>query len=232
MNKLIYIFLLSVAILFMATDNIFSQSYTLLPNDSIQKSGIFEDLETLSITQLNTTSNPIILSWKKVSSYVPANWEASVCDNSICNLTLVDSGTMLSVNPGDYGLLLLHITAHIDTGTAVIQYAVWDINTPSLKDTLTYIYTVNNITGITENEFETTINVSPNPVVSEINIITNLNDGFDYLISDIKGCVLKTGQSKVISLTLLCNDIANGDYLFTIKKKDGNLMTKKIIVQH
>ena len=65
-----------------------------------------------------------------------------------------------------------------------------------------------------------------------MNIITNLNDGFDYSISDIKGCIIKTGQSKVISLTLSCNDIANGDYLFTVKMKNGNLKTKKIVVQH
>jgi len=232
MNKLIYSFLLSVAILLMATDNIFSQSYTLSPNDSIQKSGVFEDLETISITQLNTASTPIILKWEKVSSYVPTNWEASVCDNSICNLTLVDSGTMLPVNPGDYGLLLLHITAHIDTGTAVIQYAIWDSNSPTLKDTLTYIYTVNNITGLTENNIKTLINVSPNPVVSEINITTNLNHGFNYSISDLKGCIIKSGQSKVNAISFSCHDIANGEYIFTIESADGKLKKKKIIVQH
>ncbi len=232
MNQLINYFLLSVAILFMATDNVFSQSYTLLPNDSIQKSGIFEDLETFSITQLNTTSNPIILQWEKVSSYVPTNWEASVCDNSICNISLVDSGTMLPVSPGDYGLLLIHITAHIDTGTAVIKYAVWDSISPSLKDTLTYIFTVNNITGIKDKETKTFFNISPNPVYNELKITTNLLTEFNYTLADTKGSIIKSGKSKTSVFALPCFDISNGEYVVTIQSQDTAPITKKIIIIH
>ena len=103
---------------------------------------------------------------------------------------------MLPVSPGDYGLLLIHITAHIDTGTAVIKYAVWDSISPSLKDTLTYIFTVNNITGIKDNETKTFFNISPNPVYNELKITTNLLTEFNYTLADTKGSIIKSGNNR------------------------------------
>ncbi len=107
-----------------------------------------EDLETLSIQQLNISTNNITLMWKKIYESVPPIWEASVCDNAFCNTSLVDNGIMNPIFPNDFGLLLLHITPHVNYGTAVVRYAVWDIANPALKDTLTYILTVNTTSGI------------------------------------------------------------------------------------
>ncbi|MEO8087154.1 MAG: multicopper oxidase domain-containing protein [Bacteroidota bacterium] len=122
--------------------NSIAQTYTISPDDTIQLTGVFEDLQTLSISQINNSADTLNLMWRKISESVPSNWNATVCDNSICYTTLVDSGSMNPVLPFDYGFILLHITPHVSYGTAKIRYSVWDINNPGSIDTLTFILTV------------------------------------------------------------------------------------------
>lgn len=143
-----------VAFFFAAIDFSFAQSYVIFPNDTVMVYSVFEDLETLTLQQVNNTPDTLHLKWKKVSESVPANWEASVCDNFTCYTSLIDSGSMNPVIPDDYGFVLLHVTAHSTYGTSIIRYAVWDINFPEMKDTLTFILNVNN-TGIANANFET-----------------------------------------------------------------------------
>ncbi len=139
----IFKYIILTLVTFIVTNvNTLAQSYSIIPNDTIQISGVLEDLETLSIQQQNNSNDTLFLEWKKVSESVPLFWDASICDNSFCYASLIDSGYMNPVFPGDYGLLLLHITTHVNYGTAIIRYAVWDALTPNLKDTLTYILQV------------------------------------------------------------------------------------------
>ncbi len=229
MIQLIKHIVLTVVVLFTTTVNLYSQSYLLYPNDTIQASGVFEDLQTLTISQINTSLNPIILSWEKVSSYVPANWEASICDNSACSTVLDDSGTMDPVNPTDYGFLLLHITPHVDTGMAVIRYAVWDVNSPTLKDTLTFIMSSYTVLGINEKSKSSTL-LYPNPSNKEFTITTNHQAGFCYSIYDLKGSTIAVGKSTTSSITLSSEEFLNGVY--TLKINGDGIIGKKIIIQH
>ena len=130
------------------------QNYAIIPNDSIEITGVLEDLQTLSIQQENAISDTIYLGWEKVSAIVPEFWEASVCDNSLCYASLLDSGLMNPVFPGEYGLLLIHCTPHVMGGTAIIRYCVWDLSDPDNKDTLTYtlhVITTETIDGNPQN---------------------------------------------------------------------------------
>jgi Secretion system C-terminal sorting domain len=227
-NKLV----LSAAVLLTAAGNSFSQTFSNTPNDTINMVGLMEDLETLTIQQLNISSNTIQLKWKKVSVSVPALWDASVCDNSICYTSLVDSGTMNPVNPPDYGFILLHVTPHVNYGTAVIRYAVWDISNPSLKDTLTFILTVNAPSSVNEAESKKAFSVFPNPVRESIKIVSNVYSSFQFLITDIYGKEIQKGFSKTNSITLNTENIPNGVYNISISFKDKITGTKKFILQH
>lgn len=142
-----------------------AQTFINTPGDTVLVSGYLEDNQTLTITQTNISNDTIRLKWAKVSETVPANWEASVCDNIVCYVELVDSGEMKPVLPAaSTGYLLLHATAHVNYGTAVIRYAVWDEANPLLKDTLTFILVVNPVAGIQEADDKNTFCVFPNPV--------------------------------------------------------------------
>ena len=69
-------FVFSVAAIIAATEFSFSQSFLLVPNDSISITGILEDLQTLSILQQNNSTDTLHLKWQKISENVPLLWEA------------------------------------------------------------------------------------------------------------------------------------------------------------
>ena len=223
--------ILSVVAIFAATDFSFSQSYSITPNDTFQTLGFMEDLETLTISQLNITSDSIFLKWVKVSESVPANWEATICDNRICNTTLADSGFMNSVNPTETGFLLLHITAHVNYGTAIIRYAVWDVATPSVRDTVTFIMTVNSPSSISETENKNTFSIFPNPTKDGLNIISTIDKNFTLNIFNADGeKVYSTVSSHYSQLTT--QNFSNGIYTLSISDRNKIITTKKIIFQH
>ena len=223
---------LSIAAILAVTDLSMAQSYSNVPNDTINMVGMMEDLETLSIQQLNTSGKTITLKWQKVSESVPSIWEASVCDNVKCNTSLVDSGIMNPVNPDDYGLLLLHITPHVNYGKAIVRYAVWDIANPALKDTLTYILTVRATSGIAEAENKNGFSIYPNPAKENINIISNFQTGFQFLITDVSGKEVEKGISKTNSISVTTENLPNGVYTVSIFTENNLINTKQFLIQH
>lgn len=222
---------LSVAAIFAATDISFAQSFSNTPNDTIHTVGMLEDLQTLSIRQLNISPNTITFKWKKVSESVPFPWEASVCDNKICYAILVDSGTMNPVKPSDYGLLLLHITAHVNYGTATVCYAVWDSANPAMKDTLTYILTVSATSEISETENKNSVTIFPNPAKEKVNINSRFQTGFQFLITDVSGKVIEKGISKTNSILVNTQNLQNGVYTVSILTENKFITTKQFLIQ-
>lgn len=227
----LYKIVLSVAAIFAGTDISFAQSYLNIPSDTINIVGMMEDLETLSIQQQNISTDTIRLQWEKVSESVPALWEASVCDNRVCNTSLVDGGTMNPINPADYGFLLMHITAHVNYGTAVIRYAVWDMANPTLKDTLTYILTINATSGITEAEHKNAFSIFPNPAKENINIISKQQTGFQFLITDVAGIEIENGVSKTNAVSIDTENLTNGLYTVSIFIENKIINTKQFLIQ-
>lgn len=220
--------LLALALLLTAANLSFAQTFSNSPNDTINVIGMMEDMATLNIQQLNISSNTITLKWEKVSENIPSAWEASVCDNKICYTSLIDSGTMNPVNPADSGLLLLHITPHVNYGTAIVRYAVWDIANPDFRDTLTYILSVNNFTAVNEINILSDLSIYPNPAFDNINIETNLQTAFIFSIIDFTGNEIRKGFSEENSISLSTEELSSGVYFIQIKSKD-NVFTKKFI---
>ena len=221
---------LSVAVIIAAADNTFSQSYTLNPGDSVQFTGVFDHLQTLSVEQVSTSADTIHLAWRKVSESVPLNWEALVCDNVMCNASLVDSGNMNPVLPGDYGFLLLHITPHVNYGTAVVRYAVWDIANATLKDTLTYTLTLDSLSGIFEKATFNSVQLYPNPANGNLKIKTNLEKGFSYSVCDMTGNELLKGCALTNCISVDTQILRCGTYVVIVEEKGISISNKTISI--
>lgn len=234
MNVFKHIFLLAVATS-ATTNNCLAQTYTITPNDTFEISGMMEDQHTLTISQINVSSNTMTLFWKKVSEIIPTKWEALVCDNKLCYAVLEDSGTMNLVDPSDTGFLLLHITGHVNYGTAVIRYAVWEINNPVLKDTLTYILTVEQNSRIAETDNRKIFTVYPNPSNDQINIESDFQSGFTYSFINLTGEEVQTGHSELNSMIFSTGNFPSGIYFLKITPVYNSLNNKffvqKIIIQ-
>lgn len=228
--KTIKSIVLSVVAMFAATGFSFSQTYTITPNDTFELTGYMEDLQTLTISQLNTTNDSIFLKWEKVSVTIPANWEATVCDNRSCYAELVDSGTMNAILPTEAGFLLLHITAHVNYSTAIIRYAVWDIVNPSARDTVTFIMTVSEPSAINETN-KNAFRVFPNPANDYMNICSSANENCRINIFNSAGRKIYSSFSSA-DFKLSTANWLNEVYMLSMTDQGNNIITKKIIVQH
>lgn len=206
----------------------FSQTFDNIPNDTVKMTGIMEDNETISIQQLNISTDTISLKWKKVSEVIPNGWDASVCDNKICYTSLVDSGIMNPVIPSDTGFLLLHLTSHINYGMAIIRYAVWDVANPTIRDTLTYILKVENTVKISESETKNKFIFFPNPANDKIEIASSFQTNYSYILTDISGKIIKTENSTTNNTHISIGDLPQDVYFITIKL-NNNLFTHKFI---
>ncbi len=228
--KLFKHIILSLPALFAAIEVSFAQTYSITPNDTFEVIGVMEDLQTLTIFQVNNTTDTLYFQWEKVNESVPTNWEASVCDNFVCYTVLMDSGTTNPVFPGESGFILLHITPHVTYGTAIVRYAIWDIENPTQKDTLTFITTVNAPSTITETKNKNLFSVFPNPVSDLFNIQFSDNEEHAISVYDFIGKNIYSAVSSANSQLSTTNWL-NG--IYTLSISDNNkITTKKIIVQH
>lgn len=136
-----------VAVFTAANTSYAQTTFTNTPQDTLLDTMPLESGKVVDFTQQTITGDTLHLAWEKISESLPTGWIAYLCDYGNCYTTLPQSGTMYPVPPSDYGLMSLHIEAHTNFGTAVVRYALWDINTPNERDTLTWIIT-SNTTGI------------------------------------------------------------------------------------
>jgi hypothetical protein len=136
---------------------------------------------------------------------------------------------MLPVGPGAYGFLLLHITPHVNFGTAIIQYAVWCDTNPVDIDTLTYILSSNANSAVSEidkNDF----NIYPNPAKEKVNIISSHSSGFNFSIFDFTGNKIATGNSDSDTFTFFTGDLKNGIYNISIEARNSSIIKKNFVI--
>ncbi len=205
-----------------------SQTYINTPGDTLSLSGMMEDLHEPMIRQENISTDTIQLQWKKVSASVPANWDVATCDNYLCYTSLEDSGAMNPVSPGAFGFLIMKITPHVNYGTAVIRYAVWDAASPSVKDTLTFILAVNDPQAINEIQNQSSFSIFPNPASDFINIRSKNN--FKFYITDISGKEILNTVKETNHISVSTSELSAGVYL--VKAISNNFSaTQKLILR-
>lgn len=117
----------------------FGQSFSHSPNDSLEVYTVLGQQVTMNITQVHPTNDTLNFSWYKLQADLPFGWTATICDNSDCYPSLVNSGNTLPVLPGDDGLMIVHCATNTTIGTGIIQYAIYETSNPSQIDTLTWI---------------------------------------------------------------------------------------------
>jgi hypothetical protein len=141
------------------------------------------------------------------------------------------SGMMNPILPNDYGLLLLHITAHVNHGTATVRYAVWDIANPAIKDTLTYILNIPVASSIAEAEIKSALSIFPNPANNVINFSNDTNAVVSLVeMTDMNGRVIKSAKINATEGEISVSDLSSGVYMMRITTDQGNA-TKKIVKQ-
>ncbi|MDF3026596.1 MAG: hypothetical protein K0S23_903 [Fluviicola sp.] len=138
-GKKIYKQLLVVVFLSTATGSAYSQTYFHSPNNTLVANTTVNNSVTMNITQVHPGNDTLQFVWEKLSLSFPADWTATICDNTTCYPSLIDSSTTLPVLPGDDGFMLVHCFPNTNSGTGIIRYLIYEISSPLQVDTLTWI---------------------------------------------------------------------------------------------
>lgn len=167
-------------ILFITAGIAVSQSYYHSPNDTLISNTTVNNSVTMNITQVHPNNDTLQFVWKKFYVSMPNDWTATICDNTTCYPSLIDSSTTLPVLPGDDGLMLVHCYPNTNAGTGVIRYTIYEIHSPLQVDTLTWIIHAESTAGMSE--------------------FTSLNDTYTLIGNQFQ---LTNPKSKFTDLTLL-----------------------------
>lgn len=187
-----------------ASTFIYGQSYVIYPNDSITDNAPFNQLSHFTIQQNNNSGNFIMLEWEQISVSIPIGWTAYLCDYGNCFSDFPLQGIMDTVYNLDYGLLSVAINPGTIAGVGFVQYAVWDISNPSMKDTLTWIISASASSGIPPYKNMESCSLFPTISNSSVTIQLAKDQLMDFKIIDRIGKIYGKGvtnsRHQVISI--------------------------------
>jgi hypothetical protein len=221
--KLIQQFTPVVMILFVTTGIAVSQSYYHSPNDTLVSNTTVNNSVTMNITQIHPNNDTLQFVWKKFSVSMPNDWTATICDNTTCYPSLIDSSTTLPVLPGDDGLMLVHCYPNTNAGTGIIRYTIYEIHSPLQVDTLTWIIHAESTAGVNES-------TSNDPVYSlngnQFQLIDPASGFTDLTLLDLNG---KEVFSSGIS-TSLCVELPSltANFYYLILSGNKTIIRQKI----
>ena len=220
--KIIKQLFLVVVVIIATTTKLSAQTFTVSPNDTLTAVSVLDDLNSLTALLVHPANDTLYLQWKKVYESIPLNWDASICDYQHCYSSLLDSGLMSPIVPGDDGVISCHITPHINYGTATIRYTVWDINNPALIDTITWIVSAN-ITGVQisthqQNSIWITKNI--------IHINNSTNQYSELLLMDLNGKQLYTTTIKAMQSEIQLPNLTTALYILQLKGNQKSYQQK------
>lgn len=207
----------------------YSQTYFITPGDSMIGEVPFNDTYHFIIQLNNMSDEKLVFNWQQINLQIPEGWTAYLCDLGFCYEGFPENGTMDSVYVGEYGLLSVGVNPIEIEGTALIQYSIWEESTPEQIDTLTWIISASALMAINEQEMSE-LSIFPNPANTFVSIKTNLQNGFDWRITDVLGKEVINGFSIGANYDISIQDIPAGINFISISNKEQIFLTSQLII--
>ena len=137
---------------------------------------------------------------------------------------------MDTVFNGDVGLMTVGINPGVIPGSSLVQYAIWEVSTPEIVDTLTWIVTAGEPTII--NEISSIFDFIFNPQIHSLLISSNINDGFEYFVCDLTGRALIKGKSFQSEVSIDVASFKTGIYFIYILKWQTIVKGKQLFINN
>ena len=96
----------------------------------------------------NLTDGELLFHWQQVFTDIPAGWIVGMCDYGHCYGQLGMSGTMDPLPNTGNGIFALGVDPQNISGQAIVSYALWEEASPTEVDTITWVISSNNNTGL------------------------------------------------------------------------------------
>jgi hypothetical protein len=201
-------------------------TYSVQPSKSITKTLVMNTASAAKISQFNTGSKKIGLSWEVLSINLPLSWQASMSDN-IIEYPDIPTGVhvMDSVAPGDTGFLSLNVDPGTETGTGQLKALVYQDGFRVSADTLVWNFNTGSV-GIQKNSGITDISVYPNPVRETLQINIPYSTVANVVITDMQGKTVRKSDLSEGKNSVDCASLAKGLYFVTVTTPDRRVVSR------
>jgi Secretion system C-terminal sorting domain len=208
-----------------------AQNVSLYPTPDIYVSGSpVETIITAEAHVINTSANPINVTWVRENVNMPTGWKTSVCDlNSCWSSSLGTQEFLLPPTPAGTQGEIMHVQFkpfNVE-GTGQVDVALYQAGGGPELARNTYHCTAA-LVGTTRVE-QTTANVFPNPTTHYINISNNDNIAKATLTTAV-GATVRTFTINGAAAQLDISDLSAGVYFLQLNSKDDtNLRNIRIL---
>ncbi len=211
------------------------RSYVVSPaNTIIESAKQDEEFVKFYIYQENKTNGNLVLGWNRLFADIPAGWDYSLCDLGTCYPGIPEGEhTMAPASVGEKAFLAMNIYPYGILGTANIQILVWDINNPSIVDTLTWVITITPTADVKGPSSKLSkILVYPNPSNDRAVIrFGNTASGSLILVNELGIEVLRTSVVNADEAVIDVARLSAGIYTTTFTSTEGIVSRTTIVKQ-
>jgi hypothetical protein len=127
-----------------------AQNFSFVSGNLVEEEINLEAFEIANCNILNESDESVIFVWELILFDNPEDWDFSVCDYVLCYTEGETTGTMTAVDgESEEAFIRANIYA-LTPGVGTYKFTVWDESIPDAKDTVTFIVTALDVTGIEE----------------------------------------------------------------------------------
>lgn len=206
--------------------------YTISPSHVFYGKAEFGCTTNFEIFQVNTSNEKVIINWKLVSDDFVKGWDYSACAYKKCYVGIPDTlCTMPPILPNEEGFLALNVDPLKIKGTGTVKLYLYDVNAPSLGDTIAFVITADVLNGIPNYTSANALKFYPNPATESIIIkidVPGPSNG-SIQIMDVLGKSVYNSPVSSNELSIVhVKSFSKGIYFVRYDDGNGTCVTKKL----
>ena len=208
-----------------------SQTYQILPNDTLVVTAPYNTITIFDIYQQNISGAPLNLGWTLIQNGLVAGWDFSLCDYTTCYAGFPASGTMTTVPDSGQGFLGVNVDPTNISGTGIVRFYVFDVTDPNGGDTLTWNISTPPV-GIDDFMSVAQLSVYPNPATSDVFVnVTGSTANGVVTVNDVAGRVVAGGiQTAPGNFRVDVATLPAGNYILVYTDRDGVTEQRRLII--
>jgi Secretion system C-terminal sorting domain len=226
--------MLSLCLLLLVATSALAQTFSVVPNDSMESTIAVNRVADQYIYFENNSSGPIVYQWTITTQTFDSQWIVQMCDNKVCRNLPFAGTNMAPVMPGDSGFLHLIAIPNNVPGDLLVIVSVSDSLHPSDAVDVTFIVHAGTSTAIDPVKLREQLTISPNPATDHLQLRArsgNLQKG-NAKLYDLRGRIVLTQPIAAQQSTSLdLKALEPGIYLLRYETKMGTV-TEKVVITH
>lgn len=209
------------------------KTYSITPSHVLVDKATLNTKNDFKIYMENLTDDTLILNWQLISKEVVKGWDYSACAYGICYFEIPDSVcTMLPIIPNESGFISFIVDPKEYIGTAKLTYYLYDVKSPSAKDTITFIITAEDLNGIRTDVLANAWSMYPNPTSEKVSIKIDqpIAAGSSIAVINIVGQTVYQSSLNSSLTEISVNSLPAGVYFIRYNSGVGNFSAKKLTI--